>query len=345
MPPLWTKATTRYQRLFEPGEDGKPAPALFGAGAFGSVTIAVDTFSHRTVAIKSQGIPSEQATRELLALSHLRHFPSPFVITLLDMYVEGPRLRLVFDALETSLHGYFKTTLVRSGRLEKPAVIRMLSCVVRGLGHLHDLSIVHGDITAKNILIGDGRRCVIADLGAAHEEGDPSGDLGDKTTYYVRAPEFWLPPVTPRASVDMWALGVVAQGLISGEIAFFGRRLKEKPVDDDWIGEHGLNVFHAVLGPPPPDSLAGLKALPAWPREPPAPEPLLKGGRDANDGLLAFPSTCLCWLPAERATASALWQSHWFDEELPQLFQCFAGMVGRVIVVIPVCHRICFQHA
>ena len=119
--------------------------ALFGRGGFGRVTLAVDSLSQANVAIKEQRLPHEAAERELRVLLHLRHWPCPHVVALMDYFVAASGgagrdhvLRMVFEAFETTLTAYLRSTTVRCGRLERPTALRILAGVTKGPPPAHD---------------------------------------------------------------------------------------------------------------------------------------------------------------------------------------------------------------
>lgn len=85
---------------------------------------------------------------------------------------------------------------------------------------LHSANIAHGDLKARNVLISDEARALVADFGLAEFErydvmpsraGTPSG-TGEKTPRLIGTPH-WLAPecfkdgAVNRKFADVWALG------------------------------------------------------------------------------------------------------------------------------------------
>jgi len=90
---------------------------------------------------------------------------------------------------------------------------------VLGVAHLHNLNIVHGDISAKNLLLSE-ERVLVSDFGSCADASDNYFDLSAIATYAYRAPEHWMPPTLPRVAVDMFALGNVAFWMWTGNFPF-----------------------------------------------------------------------------------------------------------------------------
>ena len=83
-----------------------------------------------------------------------------------------------------------------------------------GIAHLHKLSIVHGDLSLKNVLF-QGDMVVVTDFGtamSAHSIMVP----GNVTTMPYASPENLLGSAMKWPSMDVWALGVCAMCLKFG---------------------------------------------------------------------------------------------------------------------------------
>lgn len=87
--------------------------------------------------------------------------------------------------------------------------------------YLHSAKIVHGDLKARNVLISDEGRALVADFGLAEFErhdilpsraGSASSGTGEKTPRLIGTPH-WLAPecfkdgVQDRKFADVWAMG------------------------------------------------------------------------------------------------------------------------------------------
>ena len=122
----------------------------------------------------------------------------------------------------------------RGGRFDRQTVARMFRDVCLGVKHLHDLGIVHTDLSLTNILCSRGQ-VKVADFRSCRCAATwvlPDGEWG---TAHSRAPELWLAAGRNAASparasghlvetvstaVDGWSLGVCLGMLLTGELIF-----------------------------------------------------------------------------------------------------------------------------
>ncbi len=199
---------------------------MVGQGSFGKITRAMDTVLDRCVVLKKQPMESEAAQRELMAYKVFAAHPSAHVLSLYDYFTEhkmgeGHRLVIVYELCDCSLHHIFKSPPCRGNGLAPPKFAAYIKGTCSGLAHLHGLGIVHGDFSLKNLLV-KGTACVVADPGAAHSAQDFSLRPDEEvTTAYIRAPERLLGEARSSAAIDLWACGVVAWCMATGECAWY----------------------------------------------------------------------------------------------------------------------------
>ena len=106
--------------------------------------------------------------------------------------------------------------LVRArGHLSPGEVVTVLAPVASALGRLHDLGVVHGDVSPGNVLLDLDGRPVLGDLGLGHVVGDVSPGVWG-TEGYV-APEV-LFGAEPTPACDVYALGAVGWLCLSGTV-------------------------------------------------------------------------------------------------------------------------------
>jgi eukaryotic-like serine/threonine-protein kinase len=101
------------------------------------------------------------------------------------------------------------------GHLSPGEVVTVLAPVASALGRLHDLGVVHGDVSPGNVLLDLDGRPVLGDLGLGHVVGDVSPGVWG-TDGYV-APEVLL-GADPTPASDVYALGAVGWLCLSGTV-------------------------------------------------------------------------------------------------------------------------------
>lgn len=106
--------------------------------------------------------------------------------------------------------------LVRArGHLSPGEVVTVLAPLASALGRLHDLGVVHGDVSPGNVLLELDGRPVLADLGLGHVVGEVSPGVWG-TDGYV-APEV-LMGADPGPAADVYALGALGWLCLSGQV-------------------------------------------------------------------------------------------------------------------------------
>ncbi|GIL48925.1 hypothetical protein Vafri_5418 [Volvox africanus] len=124
----------------------------------------------------------------------------------------------------------FRPTLMWSMRLARRALLRSAVEIARGLFHLHDSGVVHGDLKPANVLLGsskeDRRGFVIkvADFGLAHLLPSDANSLYTDSWGSVAymAPEAFRGRVS--RATDVWAFGVCLWQMLTGEKPYNGHR-------------------------------------------------------------------------------------------------------------------------
>jgi hypothetical protein len=185
---------------------------LLGGGASGEVWQARVASSGAPVALKRIAIRDDEQLRrahaEAALLAALDH---PNLVRLHTMIVSGDAVVLVLDLADG---GSLADLLDARGRLTPGEVITAVAPVAAALEYLHGAGVVHGDVSAANILFTASGVPLLADVGVARLTGDDADADAEATPAYVD------PAVAagcvPGPQSDVFMLGGVALHALTG---------------------------------------------------------------------------------------------------------------------------------
>ncbi|XP_062180298.1 mitogen-activated protein kinase kinase kinase 18-like [Phragmites australis] len=204
-----------------------------GRGASGAVvSLVADGGSGGLFAVKS----AAAADAALLRREHgiLAGLCSPHVVRCIGC---GEGLDGSYHLfLEYAPGGSLADEVARNGgHLEERAVWAYAADVLRGLAYLHGKSIVHGDVKARNVVIGADGRARLADFGCARTVGSARPIGG--------TPAFMAPEVArgeeQGPAADVWALGCTVIEMATG-------RAPWSDMDDVLSAVHRIGYTDAV---------------------------------------------------------------------------------------------------
>jgi serine/threonine protein kinase len=176
--------------------------------------------------------------REMSNLLNLKH---PNIIKLLDIYLE-PKIKLVFEKLDTNLYSYISTSKLSIDLIQSYAYQ-----LLRAVNYCHDNNILHRDIKTKNIVIDKEGILKLIDFGSSIiiDEDYITESLPltcPIVTLWYRSPEQLLGINKYSFPLDMWAVGCVIAEMLNGRPIFPGSDEKET-----------LSLIFNVLGTPDSD--------------------------------------------------------------------------------------------
>lgn len=201
-----------------------------GAGAMGVVYAAHDPELDRKLALKllrpggGDADAGARMLREAQALARLAH---PNVVAVHDTGTHAGRVWIAMEFVA----GQTLTAWARARARRWPEVLRALEQAARGVAAAHAASLVHRDLKADNVMVGDDGRVRVMDFGLAH--GRQAARVGESLALSQRitrvgaiqgtpatmAPEQWIgAEVGPPA--DQFAWCVTAWELLYGEPPF-----------------------------------------------------------------------------------------------------------------------------
>lgn len=195
-----------------------------GRGGMGEVYEALDLTEDRRVALKRMAV---DRTRSKVGRSELRFrrefhtlasFNHPRIVEVYDYGVDasGPWYTMEL------LGGADLREVLRQRTLEVREVCGILRDVASALALLHARGLVHRDLSPRNVRIIDGR-AVLFDFGVLIDAG-VSGEVAG-TPAYIAPEMLYGQPIDHRT--DLYALGVLAYTMLTGEVPYPARELIE----------------------------------------------------------------------------------------------------------------------
>jgi len=198
---------------------------FIASGGFASVYEALDNYTGKTVAIKKLSNPTPELLgrfkreRDMLTI----HRGNPFVVDILDSYLDGPEPYLV---LEYASHGSLQKYV--ANRRDWRRIAGWLWDIAYGLTIIHERGDLIRDVKPSNLLMfkrDDGSDLIkIADFGVAQRPDNPSGRM----TTSVFGTKGYIDPIAQvsrnfRAASDIFSLGVTIRELLTGSrVSWFG---------------------------------------------------------------------------------------------------------------------------
>jgi serine/threonine-protein kinase len=219
-----------------------------GSGGMGTVYLARDEVLDRNVAVKAvHAEPDSEHGRRIMREAKLgaglRH---PHLVTVYDVAPQEGSILLITEYVD----GQTLADALRRGPFDPARALEVLRAVAGALDHAHEQGIVHRDVKPANVLLGEGGRAKLADLGIATAADATKitrtgGTLG--TVAYMAPEQFEPGPATP--AVDVYALAAVAFEMLAGR----------RP----YPGATAFEVFERLrAGGSPPDVLEARPDLP-----------------------------------------------------------------------------------
>lgn len=193
---------------------------MLGAGDMGVVWRATDQLLGRAVALKrvdTAGLDvaaAGQARRRLLREARIgAAVDHPRLLRVLDVLVDTDEPWLVLEHVDARS---WATLQQRYGPMWPVGAARVAAQVAEGLAALHAAGIVHGDVTAENILVGRDASVRLADFGICRAIGDAAGPMAATTGGRDhRAPEVRA-GAAPGPAADLYALGATVHEAVVG---------------------------------------------------------------------------------------------------------------------------------
>ena len=247
-------------------------------GGMSRVFAATEHALGRKVVVKvlppdlSAGVNRERFQREIQVAAQLQH---PHIVPLLSAGRIGPsngagsieatgQAATSDAAAESELLYYtmpfiegesLRTAIARRGRLPVREVVRIMHDVVEALAYAHSRGVVHRDIKPGNILT-IGSHALVTDFGVAKAlsaampvSGMTSAGMAIGTPAYM-APEQLAADPAADHRIDIYAVGLLAYELLSGQAPFVGTSPQQTMAAQLTRIPESLDTIRADVPPP-----------------------------------------------------------------------------------------------
>ena len=195
-----------------------------GEGGFGIVYKAKDTSLDRSVALKQLKLEFssspqylkrfQQESRLMGAMNH------PNIIKILEVREENGRY---FIAMDFMPHGSLAIRLKEGEPLSLEETLEILTPIGKAVDYAHGKKLLHRDIKPSNILFMEGDDPVLSDFGLVKMldvEGVTTTGVAMGTPDYMAPEQILCKELT--SAVDLYALGVVAFQMLTGNLPYQG---------------------------------------------------------------------------------------------------------------------------
>lgn len=195
----------------------------------------------------------QRLLREATLLATIR---DPGVVRLLDFSLVAGGPALVLEYVDGKTLDAIRD---EKGPLPLEAAARLLKQVWRALSACHGKSVIHRDVSPKNVIVEASGRAVLIDFGLGFSEAFAEGDrlttqgLG---TPGFRAPELEHDPLSTSPAVDVFSAGALAVFLLTGRAPQIGVR-----VDIPGVPAPLLDALRRALAPNPSQRLQKMRDL------------------------------------------------------------------------------------
>ncbi|XP_068620316.1 hormonally up-regulated neu tumor-associated kinase-like [Battus philenor] len=206
---------------------------VLGKGHFARVEEATHRIIGKKVAIKIIDltcIKEEYARRNLhrepRVMAKLRH---PCIAALYETMMHGPRLYVVMEAAGGGdLCTHVLTTRGVSRGLPEARARALAAQLVSAVRHMHARGVVHRDLKMENIMLDSTKQFIkIVDFGLSNVWNITGALCTPCGSLEYAAPELFVDGRRYGPEVDLWSIGVIVYGMVTGSLPFTDAESKE----------------------------------------------------------------------------------------------------------------------
>jgi serine/threonine protein kinase/tetratricopeptide (TPR) repeat protein len=207
---------------------------IVGRGGMGIVYEAVHSATGERVALKTAIRASERSLAKLRQEAHaLRRISHPGIVRFLDQGVDGGAHYYVMELLEGSTWQEYTaaiwqpderpsgetTRLAGNGRLDD--ILARVRELAEALSYLHDMGLVHCDVSPRNVLVRANGRAVLLDLGlVSRHRGAVGPEVLELPDVPIGTPGYMAPEqilgLSVDARADLYSLGALLHAALTG---------------------------------------------------------------------------------------------------------------------------------
>ena len=214
---------------------------VLGRGGMGTVYLAKQISLGRQVALKvlhpsrvKNPKAADEFFREASAAAKLNH---PGLVGVHDLQADT-HLGLYAFSMEYVPGETAYQLVAREGQLPRATALQLIHQIAGALAYAHKHGFVHRDIKPENILVVDGQKTKLLDLGLAYNRlGSVGGtqtpernQSGGRKLTIVGTPDYSAPeqsrnPEQATAASDVWSLGATLWFLLTADTPFDGETI------------------------------------------------------------------------------------------------------------------------
>lgn len=192
---------------------------ILGKGAFGIVSLVVDTKSKESFAlkaIKKYEIAKRGFQKYIMNEKDvMMRMSNPFLVNLRATFKD--KLRVYF-LIDVCLGGELFTILRRHKNFNGKTSRFYTACVIEAFAYMHSLNIIYRDLKPENLVLDANGYLKVTDFGFAKY-------IRDKTYTLCGTPEYFAPEIVSGQGhgkgVDWWTLGILIFEMLSSRTPFF----------------------------------------------------------------------------------------------------------------------------
>lgn len=203
---------------------------VLGSGGFGKVYYAYDTKKEKNVAVKM--IDKELVQRSGIQayvereIEMMRKIKSPHIVRLLEAIETSKAYCLV---MELAPNGELFDKIVDSQRFDENTARNYFQQLISAVHYCHSMHIVHRDLKAENLLLGENNVLKVCDFGLSRYTKE--GRFNDNAVLFTslagsidyQAPEVLKECGYAGSACDMWSCGCILFFMLCGYLPFTDR--------------------------------------------------------------------------------------------------------------------------